>query len=130
MTPEQRIRQLELENEKIKREAAELRSSLRKFSGHERRIERAYADALLLASWSAGGIFPSRRFARLHEMSQRRWQNACGLLRMARVLDRHRHWITTDLAVVEKRLERAATQAKLQPEGYFARLNRHARNET
>ena len=129
MTPEQQIRYLELENQQIKRDAAALRKKLSEVSGHTRRVERAYTDALLLATWCAGGIAPSRRFAARHQMSQRRWQNACGLLRMARVLDRNRHWTTTNLATIERRLERARQQAIETPAAYQARLNRHARHE-
>ena len=129
MTPEQKIRYLELENEQIKRDAAALRKRLAETSAHTRRVERAYADALLLATWCAGGIAPSRRFAARHQMSQRRWQNACGLLRMGRILDRHRHWTTSDLTLIESRLGRARQQAIESPDAFQARLNRHARNE-
>ena len=129
MTPEQQLRYLELENAQVKRDAAALRKKLSEFSAHTRRVERAYTDALLLATWCAGGIAPSRRFAARHQMSQRRWQNAHGLLRMSRVLDRHRHWSTTDLALIEQRLGRARQQAIETPAAFTARLNRHARNE-
>lgn len=129
MTPEQRIRYLEIENEQAKRDAAALRKKLSEFSAHTRRVERAYTDALLLATWCAGGITPSRRFAARHQMSQRHWQNATALLRMARILDRHRHWATTDLALIESRLGRARQQAIESPDAFKARLNRHARNE-
>ena len=129
MTPEQKIKYLEVENAQIKATAAALRKKLADYSAHTRRVERAYDDALLLACWAVGGIAPSRRFAALHGMSQRRWQNACGLLRMARVLVSHRHWLTTDMALIEKRLERAIQHAVEAPHAYHARLNRHARNE-
>ena len=129
MTPEQRIRYLEIENEQIRRDAAALRKKLAETSGHARRVERAYQDGLLLATWCAGGITPSRRFANRHGMTQRRWQNATALLRMGRVLDRRRHWTTTDLALIERRLERARQQAIETPAAYQARLNKHARHE-
>lgn len=129
MTPEQQLRYLQLENEQVKRDAAALRKKLAETSAHARRVERAYQDALLLATWYAGGIAPSRRFAALHGMTQRRWQNACGLLRMGRILNRSRHWTTTDLATIERRLERSRQQAIETPEAYQARLNRHARHE-
>lgn len=129
MTPEQRIKYLEIENAQMRRDAAALRKKLAETSAHTRRVEKAYADALLLATWCAGGITPSRRFAARHQMSQRRWQNACGLLRMGRILDRHRHWTTADLALIEQRLGRARQQAIETPAAFQARLNRHARNE-
>ena len=130
MTPEQRIKYLEIENAQMRRDAAALRKKLAETSAHTRRVEKAYQDGLLLATWCAGGIAPSRRFAARHQISQRRWQNSCGLLRMARVLDRNRHWTTTDLATIERRLERARQQAIESPDAFKARLNRHARNET
>ncbi len=127
MTPEQRTRYLELENEQLRHENATLRKRCLETSAHTRRIERAYDHALLLASWCAGGIPPSRRFAARHNMGQRHWQNACALLRMARVLDRNRHWVSTDLAVIETRLERARADAIASPDAFKARLVKHGK---
>ena len=67
-------------------------------------------------------------FARRHGMTQRRWQNAVGLLRMARVITDYRRWVITDLASIEQRLELAKCRAIEAPESYQARLNRHARH--
>jgi uncharacterized protein len=128
MTPDQRIRQLEFENTQIKHEAAQLRKKLSECNSHVRRLERAYEDALQLAAWAAGGVPPSRRYAGKHEISHRQWQNANALLRMARVIVGNRRWATTDLALVEQRLEKARQLATDHPDAWRSRLNRHARN--
>ena len=129
MTPEQQIRYLELENAQIKRDAAALRKRLGENSRHARRVERAYRDALLLATWRAAHIPPSRSYARHHKISQRRWQNAVGLLRLARVIEGRSRWITTDLTLVEQRLAVARQRATEQPAAYKMRLNGHANHE-
>jgi len=129
VTPEQQIRYLELENAQIKRDAAALRKRLGENSRHARRVERAYRDALLLATWRAAHIPPSRSYAAHHRISQRRWQNAIGLLRLARVIEGHRRWVTTDLALVEARLSVARQRAIDTPAAFKARLNGHANHE-
>lgn len=116
---EQEIRELRAEN-------AQLRKKLGETGRHARRVEKAYQDALLLAKWRAVHISPSRDFAAYHKISQRRWQNATALLRLARVLDGSRVWKITDLAVIEQRLDAAKKRAIEQPEAYKMRLNRHA----
>lgn len=80
-----------------------------------------------MATWWAAGIIPSRRFARLHNVTQNRWQNAVALLRMARVIVGPRRWATADMALIESRLEKARIRALEQPEAFWGRLNRHGR---
>ena len=125
MTPEQKIKYLEVELTQVKREATRLRKTLHENSRHARRIQRAYQDALLLVTFRVAGIIPSRRFVRLHEVSQHRYENALGLLRMARIIQRNRHWIMIDVATAEGRLARARNNAIEYPDSFFCRLNKH-----
>lgn len=126
MNGNQQIHYLEHELRKVRAENTYLRDRLKETSRHERRVQQAYEDALLLITWHIAGIIPSRRYAALHRISQRRWQNALGLLRMARVVKRRRHWTASDLASAESRLQQARQRAIESPEAFFARLNRHA----
>lgn len=118
----QEIRELKAEN-------TALRKKLGETNRHARRVARAYQDALLLATWRAAHIFPSRSHAAHHKISQRRWQNAIGLLRLARVIEGRSRWVTTDLALVEARLAVARQRATEQPAAYKMRLNNHANHE-
>ena len=129
MNNAQAERYLAQEIKELKSENAQLRKRLRETNRHARRVEQAYRDALLLATWRAAHIFPSRSYARHHKISQRRWQNAIGLLRLARVIEGHRRWVTTDLALVEARLSVARQRAIDTPAAFKARLNGHANHE-
>jgi len=126
MTPEQRTKYLEIELAKARREAATLRKKLGVANKHYRRVDQAFEDALLLATWKAAGIYPSREYAKRHGITQNRHENAVGLLRFARIIERHRHWVTDKLEVIEVRLQRAREKALESPEAYRARLNSHA----
>lgn len=125
MNTEQQLRYLELENTKLRAEAAQLRKKLGENSRHAKRLDRAYNDALLMAMWRAGGIIPSRDYTKLQGFSQNRFQNATALLKMARVIVRHRHWAVKDLAIIEQRLATARQKALEMPELYFLRHSRH-----
>lgn len=127
MRIEQENAYLALKLRKLASENTRLSKALGEASYHSRRIQLAYEDALLLAQWRMAGIIPSRRYAKHHKMSQRRWQNAVALLRMARVIVGHRRWSTDSLALIEKRLESARIRAIEMPESFFSRLNRHGR---
>jgi hypothetical protein len=127
MTIDQELEYLKIEVQKLKADRARLTKALKESSRHGRRVERAYQDALLLAMWRCSGIIPSRRYARLHKITQHRYENACGLLRMARIVTGHRHWVETDLATAEKRLDQARQRAIESREAFFSRLNQHAR---
>jgi len=94
---------------------------------HTTRIETAYHDALTLAVWRCQGITPSRRDAALYGITQHRFENAVGLLRMARIIVRHRTWTTDDLTTIKHHLKRAKAYALAVPEAYHARLSDHAR---
>ncbi len=126
ITPELQVELLERENKQLKADAAKMRKRLGACNAHNRRVTVAYSNAVILAEWHCQGIEPSRRFAGKNNISHRAWQNANGLLRMARVLDRCRHWTTDDLDMILLRLERAWSDAIDTPESFKARLNRHA----
>ena len=123
----QAIRLLELETHELRQELGRLRNTLAERDSHARRIRQAKEDALLLALWAAAGIPPSRRYARRHNVSETRWENATALLRLARVLTGHRRWATRDAATIEARLERAAQTAIEAPASYRARHMRYRR---
>ena len=95
---------------------------------HRTRIETAYQDALLLALWRSQGIMPSRRYAFIYGITQNRFEHAVGLLRMARIIVRHRTWTTDDLTTIKNSLKRAKEYALEVPEAYHARLSTHAQN--
>ena len=125
----QQNRYLTQEIRELRAENTALRKKLGETNRHARRVARAYQDALLLATWRAAHIAPSRSYAAHHKMSQRRWQNAIGLLRLARVITGHRRWVTTDLSLVEARLAVARQRAIETPDTFKARLNGHANHE-
>lgn len=127
MNDKQRVRYLELENTKLRAEAAQLRKRLGENTRHVKRINRAYDDALLMAMWKAAGIAVSRDYTKQQGISQNRYQNAYALLKLARVIVRHRHWDVKELTVIERRLEAARKKAIEEPELFFMRLNRHGR---
>jgi hypothetical protein len=95
---------------------------------HRNRVEEAYKDALMLATWRANGIIPSRRYALIYGITQNRFENAIGLLRMARIIVKHRTWVTDDLSTIKAQLKRAKEYALEVPEAYHARLSEHAKN--
>jgi hypothetical protein len=127
MNAEQQVRYLQIELEKARQEASRLRKALGENGKHARRIDKAYEDALLLATFYAAGIIPSRRYARLKGLTQNRWENATTLLKMARIIERQRRWVTADLAVIEKRLALAREKALENPALFFLRANKHTR---
>ncbi len=97
-------RYLRIELTKVQAEAAQLRKKLNLSNRHRKRVDKAYEDALLLATWHAAGIIPSRAYSKRFGFSQNRWQNAVALLKMARIIQRQRHWVISDLSLIEKRL--------------------------
>ena len=125
LTLEQQIGYLQIELTKAKSEATKLRKALGENGRHARRIQKAYEDALLLAGWRQAGIIPSRRYALQYGLTQPRWENAIGLLRLARVVSRHRFWEITELAVIERRLAAAREKALTDPALFFLRMPRH-----
>ena len=94
---------------------------------HRTRIETAYQDALTLALWRANGIIPSRRYASVYGITQNRFENAVGLLRVARIIVRHRTWVTDDLATIKINLKIAKDRSIETPEAFFLRLSIHAK---
>lgn len=127
LTTEQALRLAKLEIERLRRENTQLRKKVAANGRHVRRVDRAYADALLLAQLHIGYSSTSRGYVQqAASMSQRRWQNAIGLLKLARVHD-GRSWQCHDLLTIETRLNTAVEKAILTPAAYHARLNKHAR---
>jgi hypothetical protein len=125
MTSEQQLRLLEVELAKAKAEATQLRKRLSENTRHQKRIERAYEDALLMAFWQSVGIKPSRRFAARYEITQDRWQNALALLRMARIIQGRSRWPEMPMETVEKWLALARDKAIADPGLFFLRHTRH-----
>ena len=124
---EQKVRLLELELTKAKDEASRLRKRIGENNRYKRRIDRAYEDALLMAFWRSAGIRPSRRFAGLYGITQYRWENAVGLLRLARIIQGESYWPLWDMEAMEKQLAQAKEKALLDPQLFFLRLNKHHR---
>lgn len=115
------IRYLELENEQLRRDVGRLAKRLAEEGHHVRRVAQARQDAELLALWAGAGLHPSRRLALRYGLTQRRWENAIALLRLARILTGNRRWGTRDPAVIAQRLDRAAKTAIEQESAYLAR---------
>jgi hypothetical protein len=93
---------------------------------HRERLATAHQDALMLATWRANGIIPSRRYAAIYGITQNRFENAIGLLRLARIVVRQRTWVTDDLATIKRQLKQAKEYALETPKAYHARLTAHA----
>jgi hypothetical protein len=125
MNTEQELRLLKIELEKTRAEANQLRKRLGENNRHKRRIDRAYDDALLMVFWWSVGIRPSRRFAALYGINQYRWENAVGLLRMARIMQGRSRWTKVEVEQAEKRLTAAKERALLDSQLFFLRLNKH-----
>src|SRR6059058_2755186 len=124
MNESQQTRYQEQEIRELQHENARLRKKLKETNRHARRVQQAYQDAVLLATWRTVHITPSRSYAAYQGISQRRWQNAVALLRLARVVDGQR-WKTTELAIIEQRAEIAKQRALEAPDAFRARLPRH-----
>jgi hypothetical protein len=120
------VKRLWLEVQRLRDENNRLRSALRQNSRHSQRIRRAQDNALLLATWHCGFLPTDRTACMARGMSQRQWENAVALLRLARIYD-GRRWQAHDLAIIGPALERAADRAVATPEAFFARGNRHMR---
>lgn len=127
MNPEIQIQRLKKELQLANAEIARLRRKLPAPKPHEKRIETAWADALLLAEYHVAHQDTSRRHAYTFAgMTNHRWESAQALLRLARVHN-GRRWLAHDLATIADGLDRARKQALETPEAFRARLPRHAR---
>lgn len=127
MNAEQQLKLIQIELRQCREENTRLRKKLGENTRHYRRVEKAYRDALILAELHVGYVGTTRRTAGdLVEMTQRRWQNALALLKMARCHD-GRRWTAHDLLTIETRLQRAFTSAIETPESYKSRLPLHGR---
>lgn len=117
---------IELELLRLRDENAKLRKALRINGRHSRRIQRAYESALQLAIWHVGFLDTSRGFAKSQRMSQRTWEGAMALLRLARVVN-GRRWEAHDIATIERALQRAQDRALQTPPTFFMWLSKHRR---
>lgn len=125
---EQRVRVLESQLRVANAEIAKLRRRLNESGRMGKRLDRAYADALLLAQLHIGFQPTSRRAAwESAGVSHNRWENAIALLRLARCHNGH-DWMHHDLATIEERLGKAKDVALDSPEAYRARLPKHIRS--
>jgi hypothetical protein len=116
-----------IEIKRLQSENAKLRAALKINGMHARRISRAHDAALLLATWHLAYLPTTREFALAHQMSQRTWQNAMALLKLAHVVDQVGRWLCHDLPSISARLDDAVIAANSAPEAYFARGNNHMR---
>lgn len=123
---EQRVRLLESQLRVANAEIATLRRRLGESGAHGKRLDRAYADALLLATLHVGYQPTSRRAAVKAGISHNRWENAVALLRLARCHD-GREFLRNDLATIEEKLTKAKAAALATPDAYRARLPKHIR---
>lgn len=124
---ETKLRELELQNHLLRREVTRLAKRAGEKSKHGRRVNAAFNDAVIMAGLHAAHQPTSRRYMiEHHGFTQTRWENAMGLLRMARVVTRHHHWASADAAHIGDTLERVRERAITEPEAFKARLNKHA----
>jgi len=120
----QKKRYLELEIRRLQIENKTLRAALKLNGRHARRIRRAADCALLLATWHVAHLPTTRAFAAGQGMAQRQWQNACALLKLARITDQRGRWLIHDLATISAKLDDATVGANAAPDAYFAYGNR------
>jgi hypothetical protein len=123
--PQLEVRRLQVEIAKLRDENTQLRKRLGENSRHAKRVQKAYEDALLMVFWRSMGIQPSRRFCARYDINQHRFENALGLLRMARIVRDRSRWVDIDPASAESRLAAARDRATNEPGVFFLRLNRH-----
>jgi hypothetical protein len=119
---------LQVELAKLRQENTQLRKRLGDNTRHQKRIEKAYEDALLMAFWRSVGIKPSRRFAALYDITQDRWQNAICLLRMARLIEGRSRWPLVDMETTERKLSQARDRALADCDAFFLRHIRHRKS--
>ena len=126
ITNAERVKALELELDATKRNLADARRKLKERGRHADRIRQAHVDSLVMAAHHVAYLNTTRRAAaELGAITQRRWEGAIGLMRLANCHNGDR-WLIHDLAEITTRLEKAAQTALDCPSAYFARLNRHA----
>jgi hypothetical protein len=127
ISTEQRNKVLESELKRANAEIAKLRRRLNESGAHGKRLDRAYADALLLATYHVGYQSTSRRSAdECAKISRSRHQNAVALLRLAKVHN-GRQFLHHDLVTIEERLAQAKDLALDEPSAYRARLPKYER---
>lgn len=94
----------------LRKENRYLRRRLTDNSPAGRILRRAYDDAGLLLVWRSAGYYPSLAWAGEQGMSERRWQWARGLLRVARLLEAD--YLAEDMDFAGRRLR--ATYERLR----------------
>jgi len=126
ITNAERVRALELELDATKRNLSDARRKLKEKGRHADRIRQAHVDSLIMASHHAAYLNTTRRAAaELGAITQRRWEGAMGLMRLANVHNGDK-WLIHDLAEITSRLEKAAQTALDCPSAYWSRLSKHA----
>lgn len=127
---DQQLRVLESELRVANAELAKLRRRVGESGAHGKRLDRAYADALLLAQLHLGFLAASRRSAEeCAAITRNRHQNAVALLRLARCHN-GREFLQHDLATIEERLTKAKDLALGNPDAYRARLPKYERERS
>lgn len=126
ITANEKVRALELELQTTKRNLSDARRKLRERGRHADRIRQAHVDALVMASHHVAYLNTTRRASlELGAITQRRWEGAIGLMRLANVHNGER-WLIHDLADITSRLEKAAQTALDCPTAYWSRLSKNA----
>ena len=124
---EQQVRVPESQLRVANAEIAKLRRRIGEKGAHGKRLDQAYADALLLAELHLGFVATSRRSAaECADISRNRHQNAVALLRLAKVHN-GRQFLRHDFATIEERLTKAKDLALDNPDAYRVRLPKHER---
>lgn len=116
-----------LELAATKKELADARRKLQERGRHADRIRQAHVDALVMAGHHIAYLNTTRRAAlELAGITQRRWESAVGLMRLANVVNKRNRWLIHDLEDITKRLDKAQQAALDCPPAYRSRLSKHA----
>ena len=110
MNPQLRIRELEHELSKLQAENTRLRKQAQETNRHARRVMQAFEDAMKLGALHVSFQSTSREAAGELGITQRRWENARALLKLAGVMT-PRLWKVHTMHEIEARLEMARGRA-------------------
>ena len=110
MNPQLRIRELEHEVRKLQAENTRLRKQAQETNRHARRVMQAFEDAMKLGALHVSFQSTSREACSELGITQRRWENARALLKLAGVMT-PRLWKVHDIREIEARLEMARSRA-------------------
>lgn len=110
MNAQLHIRELEHEVAKLQAENTRLRKQAQETNRHARRVMQGFEDAVKLAALHVSFQSTSREAAGDLGITQRRWENARALLKLAGVMT-PRVWKIHDMREIEGRLEMARSRA-------------------